>query len=51
MGGESEAAWRAVLDDLAARGLQTPEFLIIGGAAGLEKALWTTRGRNTPASA
>jgi transposase-like protein len=39
MGGESEAAWRAVLDDLAARGLQTPEFLIIGGAAGLEKAL------------
>ena len=39
MGGESEAAWRAVLDDLAARGLRTPEFLIIDGAAGLEKAL------------
>jgi putative transposase len=39
MGGESEAAWRAVLDDLVARGLQTPEFLIIDGAAGLEKAL------------
>jgi transposase-like protein len=39
MGGESEAAWRAVLDDLAARGLQTPEFLITDGAAGLEKAL------------
>ena len=39
MGGESEAAWRAVLDDLVARGLQTPAFLIIDGAAGLEKAL------------
>lgn len=43
MGGESEAAWRGVLDDLIARGLRTPEFLIIDGAAGLEKApaaLW-----------
>jgi transposase-like protein len=39
MGGESEAAWRAILDDLLARGLKTPEFLIIDGAAGLEKAL------------
>jgi putative transposase len=39
MGGESEAAWRAVLDDLVARGLRTPEFLIADGAAGLEKAL------------
>jgi transposase-like protein len=39
MGGESEAAWRALLDDLVARGLKTPEFLIIDGAAGLEKAL------------
>ena len=39
MGGESEAAWRAVPDDLAARGLRTPEFLILDGAAGLEKAL------------
>jgi hypothetical protein len=27
MGGESEAAWRGVLDDLIARGLRTPEFL------------------------
>jgi transposase-like protein len=41
MGGESEAAWRAVLDDLVARGLRTPEFLIVDGAAGLEKALAT----------
>jgi transposase-like protein len=39
MGGESEAAWRAVLGDLVARGLRTPEFLILDGAAGLEKAL------------
>jgi putative transposase len=39
MGGESEAAWRNVLNDLIARGLQTPEFLIVDGAAGLEKAL------------
>jgi transposase-like protein len=39
MGGESEAAWRGVLDDLVARGLRHPEFLIIDGAAGLEKAL------------
>ena len=39
LGGESEAAWRSVLDDLITRGLQTPEFLIVDGAAGLEKAL------------
>jgi putative transposase len=39
MGGESEAAWRGVFDDLVARGLGSPEFLIIDGAAGLEKAL------------
>ncbi len=39
MGGESEAAWRAFLDDLSARGLRQPKFLIIDGAPGLEKAL------------
>jgi transposase-like protein len=39
MGGESEAAWRGILDDLVARGLRTPEFLITDGAAGLERAL------------
>ena len=39
MGGESEAAWRSILDDLVARGLRTPEFLITDGAAGLERAL------------
>jgi len=43
MGGESEAAWRASLDDLVGRGLATPELLMIDGAPGLEKApaaLW-----------
>ena len=39
MGGESEAAWRAVLDDLIARGLRPPGFLLIDGGAGLERAL------------
>jgi len=39
MGGESEAAWRAILDDLVARGLKAPEFVIVDGAPGLEKAL------------
>ena len=44
MGGESEAAWRTVLDDLAVRGLKKPELAIVDGAPGLEKALtslWT----------
>jgi putative transposase len=39
MGGESEAAWRAFLDDLVARRLATPDLLIIDGAPGLEAAL------------
>ena len=39
MGGESEAAWRGILDDLIARGLRTPDFLITDGGAGLERAL------------
>lgn len=39
MGGESEAAWRALLDDMVGRGLATPDLLIIDGAPGLEKAL------------
>ena len=39
MGGESEAAWRSILDDLVARGLCTPAFLVTDGAAGLERAL------------
>jgi putative transposase len=39
MGGESEAAWRSILDDLIARRLRTPEFLITDGGAGLDRAL------------
>jgi transposase-like protein len=39
MGGETSAAWRAVLDDLVKRGLRKPEFLIVDGGTGLERAL------------
>jgi len=39
MGRESEAAWRALLDDLILRGLKTPELVIVDGAPGLENAL------------
>src|ERR1700724_1353038 len=39
MGGESEAAWRALLDDLVNRGLKTPDLVIVDGAPGLERAL------------
>jgi len=39
MGGESEAAWRALLDNLIARGLKTPELVIVDGGSGLDKAL------------
>jgi putative transposase len=39
MGGESEAAWRAALDDLLARGLAKPELVIVDGGKGLEAAL------------
>jgi transposase-like protein len=39
MGGESTEAWRTVLDDLIQRGLRRPEFLIVDGAPGLEKAI------------
>ena len=39
MGGESAEAWRVVLDDLIGRGLRRPEFLIVDGAAGLDKAI------------
>src|SRR5438445_5882345 len=39
MGGESAEAWRSVLDDLVRRGLRRPEFLIVDGAGGLDKAI------------
>jgi transposase-like protein len=43
MGGDSEVAWRALLDELVKRGLKTPELVIVDGAPGLEKALATCR--------
>lgn len=39
MGGESKAARRMFLDDLDARGLRAPDFVIVDGAPGLESAL------------
>jgi transposase-like protein len=39
MGSVSAEAWRAVLDDLVRRGLRRPEFLIVDGAAGLDRAI------------
>ncbi len=39
MGGETEAAWRHVLEDLLARGLAAPALLIVDGGKGLEAAL------------
>ena len=48
MGGESTAAWRQFLDDLDARGLKRPEFVIIDGAPGLEAALVALWGNELP---
>ena len=48
MGGESTAAWRQFLDDLDARGLTRPEFVIIDGAPGLEAALAALWGEDLP---
>jgi transposase-like protein len=39
LGGETEAAWRAVLDDLLARRLAKPDLVIVDGGKGLEAAL------------
>src|SRR5260370_3592037 len=39
MGGESAEAWRPVRDGLIKRGLRGPEFLIVDGAPGLDKAI------------
>ena len=48
MGGESEAAWRALLDNLVARGLKTPELVIVDGSSGLDKALRATASSDVP---
>ena len=39
MGGETQEAWREVLDDLVKRGLRKPALLIVDGGAGLDAAL------------
>lgn len=39
MGGEGDAAWRGVLDDIVARGWEAPEFLVVDGAARPKRAL------------
>ena len=48
MGGESTAAWRQFLDDLDARGLKRPDFVIVDGAAGIEAALTALWGAELP---
>ena len=48
MGGESQAAWRQFLDDLDARGLKRPGFVIVNGAPGLEAALSALWGDDLP---
>ena len=56
MGGESTAGWRQFLDDLDARGLKRPEFVIVApearvprdGAPGLEAALVALWGDQLP---
>jgi transposase-like protein len=48
MGGESTAAWRQFLDDLDARGLKRPDFVIVDGAPGLEAALTALWGTELP---
>jgi len=48
MGGESKVAWRQFIDDLDARGLARPEFVIVDGAPGLEAALVALWGAELP---
>ncbi|MBD3775418.1 MAG: IS256 family transposase [Betaproteobacteria bacterium] len=48
MGGESTAAWRQFLDDLDARGLKRPDFVIVDGAPGLEAGLVGLWGEELP---
>lgn len=41
-GGESTAAWRGLVEDLAARGLRAPALCLIDGSAGLRAAVAAT---------
>ena len=44
MDGESAESWRALLDDLLKRGMQTPDLVMVDGGKGLDAALaalWT----------
>jgi hypothetical protein len=50
LGGESEAAWRAVLDDLLARGLAKPELVIVDGGK-VSKRPWRASGTTSRSSA
>jgi transposase-like protein len=51
MGGESEAAWRAVLDDLTARGLAKPDLASSWMAARASKRPWRACGTTSRCSA
>jgi putative transposase len=48
MGGETSAAWGAILDDLVKRGLRKPGFLIVDGGSELEQALASLGQRPRP---
>ena len=47
-GSESTAVWRQFLDDLDARGLRRPDFVIVDGAPALESALTALWGTELP---
>jgi transposase-like protein len=48
MGGESTSAWRQFINDLDARGLKRPGFVIVDGAPGLEASLIALWGETLP---
>lgn len=51
MGGESTSAWRQFLDDLDARGLKQPEFVIVDGARAWKPRWWRSGAATCRASA
>ena len=50
MGGESEAAWRQLLDDLTARGMAKPELVVVDGGKG-SRPPWPACGPPSPSNA